>query len=95
MEYQKRFKKAFDKTIAPNHFQQGDLILRKIKATIKKVRKLDVAWEEPFRVVRCYHNGSYKLETVIGHEVPIQPSHLTSPIISLDNSFREIIRLDF
>jgi hypothetical protein len=48
MEYQRRFKKAFDKTIAPNHFQQGDLILRKIKATRKKVRNLDVAWEEPF-----------------------------------------------
>jgi hypothetical protein len=33
MEYQKRFKKAFDKTIAPTHFQQGDMILHKVEAT--------------------------------------------------------------
>jgi hypothetical protein len=33
MEYQRRFKKAFDKTIAPTHFQQGNLVLRKVEAT--------------------------------------------------------------
>jgi hypothetical protein len=51
MEYQRRFKKAFDKIVAPNHFQQGDLVLRKIEATRKKVGKLDAAWEEPFRLM--------------------------------------------
>jgi hypothetical protein len=70
MKYQRRFKKALDKTVASNHFQQGDLVLRKIEATRKKVGKLYAVWEGPFRVVRSYHNGSYKLETMTGHEVP-------------------------
>jgi ribosomal protein L21E len=70
MEYQRRFKKAFDKTVALNHFQQGDLVLRKIEATRKKVGKLDAAWEGPFRVIQSYHNRSYKLETMTNHKVP-------------------------
>jgi hypothetical protein len=41
MEYQRRFKKAFDKTTALTHFEQGDLILCKFEATKKKVGKLD------------------------------------------------------
>jgi hypothetical protein len=45
MEYQRRFKKAFDKTITPTHFQQGDLVLRKIEMTGKRVGKLDAMWE--------------------------------------------------
>jgi hypothetical protein len=48
MEYQRRIKKAFDKTITPTHFQQGDLVLHKVESTGKKVRKLDAAWEGPF-----------------------------------------------
>jgi hypothetical protein len=48
MEYQRRIKKAFDKTITPTHFQQGDLVLHKVESIEKKVRKLDVAWEGPF-----------------------------------------------
>jgi hypothetical protein len=31
MEYQRRFKKVFDKIIASIHFQQGDMVLRKLK----------------------------------------------------------------
>jgi hypothetical protein len=37
MEYQRRFKKAFDKTITPTHFQQGDLVLRKIEMTEREL----------------------------------------------------------
>jgi hypothetical protein len=70
MKYQRRFQKAFNKTAAPNHFQQGDLVLHKTEAIGKKVGKLDAAWEGPFRVMRSYHNGSYKLETVTGRKVP-------------------------
>jgi hypothetical protein len=70
MEYQRRFKKAFDRTIAPTHFQQGDLVLHKVETIRKKVEKLDAAWEGPFRVVRSYNNGLYKLEITWGKEVP-------------------------
>jgi hypothetical protein len=63
MEYQKRFKKAFDKTIAPTHFQQGDMILHKVEATWKRVGKLDAAWEGPFRVVRSYKTKYHPART--------------------------------
>jgi hypothetical protein len=70
MEYQRWFKKAFEKTIASTHFQHGDLVLRKVESIGKKVEKLDVAWEGPFRIVRSYNNGSYKLETTGRKEIP-------------------------
>jgi hypothetical protein len=43
MEHKKRFKNVFDKTIAPTHFQQSDMVLRKVEATRKRVGKLDAA----------------------------------------------------
>jgi hypothetical protein len=65
MEYQRRFKKVFDKTTALTHFEQGDMILCKFEATKKKVGKLDAVWEESFWVVRSYN----KLETTRDKEV--------------------------
>jgi hypothetical protein len=37
IEYKKRVRHAFDKRITPRQFQPGDLVLRKVEATGKKV----------------------------------------------------------
>jgi hypothetical protein len=70
MEYQRRIKKAFDRRVAPRHFQPRDLVLRKVEATGKKMGKLDPAWEGPLRVVQSHGNGAYVLETTEGFAVP-------------------------
>lgn len=69
-EYQRRIKRAFDKNIAPRHFQPGDLVLRLIEATGASRKKLDRIWDGPFKVVASRGNGAYKLETLEGYELP-------------------------
>ena len=69
-EYQRKVKKAFDKRVAPRHFQRGDLVLRKVEATGKKVDKLDPAWEGPFEVVRGFEGRAYQLATMERVAIP-------------------------
>ncbi|GJV24635.1 hypothetical protein Tco_1377330 [Tanacetum coccineum] len=45
----------------------------KYKTKIEQVDdqgKLGPKWEGPYRVTEAYHNGSYKLQTIGGKEVP-------------------------
>ena len=69
-EYQRQVKKAFDKRVAPRHFQPGDLVLRKVEATGKNADKLDPAWEGPFEVLRGFEGRAYKLATIDGVPIP-------------------------
>ena len=69
-EFQRRMRSAFNKKIAPRHFQPGDLVLRKVEATGKRVGKLDPTWEGPFKVVRSYEGRAYKLEEMDGKLIP-------------------------
>jgi hypothetical protein len=69
LEYQRRIKKAFDKRVAPRHFQPGDLVIRKAEAAGKGVKKLDRAWEGPYRVMHSHENGSYVLQDLEGRSL--------------------------
>ena len=69
-EYQRRIKHAFDKKVAPRHFQPGELVLRSSTATGKSKKKLDPTWKGPFRVTKSQGNGAYKLETLDGDKIP-------------------------
>ncbi|KAJ3698988.1 hypothetical protein LUZ61_002693 [Rhynchospora tenuis] len=42
-EYQRKMRRAFDKKVAPRHFQRGDWVLRSVEATGKHIGKLDPA----------------------------------------------------
>lgn len=53
MEYQRRVKHAFDKHVAPNSFQPGDLVFQKLEATGKPVGKLQCTWDGPYKVIRA------------------------------------------
>ncbi|XP_078158086.1 uncharacterized protein LOC144553762 [Carex rostrata] len=70
MEYQRRVKRAFDKHVAPKHFQPGDLVLRKVTVAGQQVGKLQRAWDGPYRVVRARGVGSYELEDSTGNTLP-------------------------
>ena len=69
-EYQRRIKRAFDKRVAPRHFQPGDLVLRLVESTSQSRKKLDPIWDGPFRVVSSCGNGAYRMETLEGYELP-------------------------
>nr|KYP35457.1 Gypsy retrotransposon integrase-like protein 1 [Cajanus cajan] len=51
--YQQRIKKAFDKKYHPQHFQEGDLMLKKLlPAQKEKIRKWTLNYEGPYVVKR-------------------------------------------
>jgi hypothetical protein len=70
MEYQRRVKRAFDRHVAPRHFQAGDLVLRKVEATGKHVGKLEPNWDGPYRVTAVRGKGAYELEDREGMILP-------------------------
>jgi hypothetical protein len=70
VEYQRRMRLAFDRRVFPKYFQPGDLVVRCVEATDKKVDKLDPKWEEYFRVIRGFDGRAFKLETIEGDPIP-------------------------
>jgi ribosomal protein L21E len=70
VEYQRKMKLTFDRRVSPKYFQSGDLVLRRVEATGKKVDKLDQKWEGPFRVVRGFNERAFKLEIADGDPIP-------------------------
>ena len=70
MEYQRRVKKAFDRHVAPRHFEAGDLVLRKVEATGKHVGKLEPNWDGPYRVTATKEKGAYELKDSEGMILP-------------------------
>jgi hypothetical protein len=70
IEYQRKMMLAFDRRVSPKYFQPGDLVLRRVEVTGKKVDKLDPKWEEPFRVIRDFNGRAFKLKTTEGDPIP-------------------------
>lgn len=68
--YQQRVAKYYDAQVKPRSFQPGDLVLRKVDPTGKKVGKLRPNWEGSYKILRHTKYGAYNLVTMKGKEVP-------------------------
>ena len=63
----KERKAKFDKNLAGKKIQKGSLVLRyDTKYDNVKGKKFEPRWEGPYKVVRRYTNGSYKLKNITG-----------------------------
>ncbi|KAJ3696801.1 hypothetical protein LUZ61_000506 [Rhynchospora tenuis] len=65
-EYQRKMRKAFDKKVAPRHFQPGDMVLRRAAAAGKHIGKMDPAWDGPFEIVKSAGERAFHLRDAQG-----------------------------
>lgn len=58
--------------VKTRHFNQGDLVLRKVSTTTKNPTegKLGPNWEGPYKVILSNRLGTYHLETLEGKALP-------------------------
>ncbi|KAG5565895.1 hypothetical protein RHGRI_001720 [Rhododendron griersonianum] len=68
--YQQRMVKYHEAQVRPRDFRAGDLVLRKVDPTGKKVGKLGPNWEGPYQVLHHIKAGAYRLATLRGKELP-------------------------
>ncbi|XP_019434515.1 PREDICTED: uncharacterized protein LOC109341140 [Lupinus angustifolius] len=70
--YQKRLMRAYAKKVRPRHFQEGDLVLKKILPIQKDHRgKLTPNYEGPFVVKKAFSRGALILTTMDGNDLPL------------------------
>ncbi|KAL0386205.1 UNVERIFIED_CONTAM: hypothetical protein Sradi_3014800 [Sesamum radiatum] len=67
--YKRRILRSYNSRVKERTLQIGDLVLRKVKVQ-KSVGKLEPKWEGPYRVIEIRREGTYKLATMEGLEVP-------------------------
>ncbi|PIN16020.1 hypothetical protein CDL12_11330 [Handroanthus impetiginosus] len=58
--YKGRICLAFNQKVKPRTFRKGERVLRRADV-LKGMKKLDQAWEGPFRVVEVLPGGAYQL----------------------------------
>lgn len=69
--YQRRLKKAFDTKVHPRHFEEGDLVLRRILPIHKgPCDKWTPNYEGPYVVKKAFFGGALILTTMNGEELP-------------------------
>ncbi|CAL0305680.1 unnamed protein product [Lupinus luteus] len=70
--YQKRLMKAYAKKVRPRHFQEGDLVLKKILPIQKDHRgKWTPNYEGPFVVKKAFSGGALILTNMDGNDLPL------------------------
>ena len=71
VENQKRASYYYNLRVKERFFREGDLVLRKAEASgVGPKGKMAPNWEGPYKVKTVSGQGSYKLETLDGVEVP-------------------------
>ena len=69
--YQKRMMRAHDKKIRPRHFQEGELVLKRIPQNRQDPRgKWSLNWEGPYVVKKAFSRGALILTEMDGKEFP-------------------------
>ncbi|CAL8137859.1 unnamed protein product [Prunus armeniaca] len=74
--YNKTVAQAYNRTVKPRSFKQGDLVLKVVEHVRRQVSgpsKFDPQWEGPFTVKEAYSSGYYRL-------VSVKEGMLTDPI---------------
>ncbi|GJX41954.1 reverse transcriptase domain-containing protein [Tanacetum coccineum] len=69
--YKMKMEHYYNKRVCPVSFKVGEYVYRRNEASrVENLGKLGPKWEGPYLVTEAYQNGSYKLETMTGREVP-------------------------
>ncbi|GJT65384.1 reverse transcriptase domain-containing protein [Tanacetum coccineum] len=69
--YKMKMEQYYNKRARPTAFKVGEYVYRRNEASrVENLGKLGPKWEGPYLVTEAYQNGSYKLETIAGREVP-------------------------
>ena len=83
-KYKTKIEQYYNQRVRPVAFTVGDFVYRRNETSrVENQRKVGPNWEGLYRVTEAYYNGSYKLETMDGQEVP-----RTWHAINLRNCFR-------
>ena len=83
-KYKAKIEQYYNQRVRPISFKVGDFVYRRNEASrVENQGMLGPNWEGAYRVVEAHHNGSYKLETMEGRNVP-----RTWHAINLRNCFR-------
>nr|GEV59810.1 hypothetical protein [Tanacetum cinerariifolium] len=70
-KYKIKMEQYHNQKVRPTSFKPDEYIFRRNEAIrVDDQRKLGWKWEGPYRVTESYQNGSYKLQTMRGKEVP-------------------------
>ncbi|GJT53183.1 reverse transcriptase domain-containing protein [Tanacetum coccineum] len=69
--YKTRMEQYYNQKVRPTSFKSDEYVFRRNEASrVEDQGKLGPKWEGPYRVTEAYQNGSYKLQTMGGKEVP-------------------------
>nr|GEW81050.1 reverse transcriptase domain-containing protein [Tanacetum cinerariifolium] len=69
--YKTKMEQYYNKKVRSAGFRPGEFVFRRNEASmVKDQGKLGPKWEGPYRVVKAYKYGSYKLQTLEDKEVP-------------------------
>nr|GEX84680.1 reverse transcriptase domain-containing protein [Tanacetum cinerariifolium] len=69
--YKMKMEQYYNKKVRLTTFKVGEYVyLRNEASQVENLGKLGPKWEGPYLVTEAYQNGSYKLETMAGREVP-------------------------
>ncbi|GJU22944.1 reverse transcriptase domain-containing protein [Tanacetum coccineum] len=69
--YKMKVEQYYNKQVCPMAFKVGEYVYRRNEASrVEDLGKLGPKWEGPYLVIEAYGNGSYKLQTMEGKEVP-------------------------
>ncbi|GJW08703.1 reverse transcriptase domain-containing protein [Tanacetum coccineum] len=70
-KYKTKMEQYYNQKVRPTSFKLDKYLFRRNKASrVEDQGKLGPKWEGPYRVTEAYQNGSYKLQTMGGKEVP-------------------------
>ncbi|GKB04823.1 reverse transcriptase domain-containing protein [Tanacetum coccineum] len=70
-KYKTKMEQYYNQKVRPMSFKLDKYVFRRNEASrVEDQGKLGSKWEGPYRVTGAYQNGSYKLQTMEGKEVP-------------------------
>jgi len=70
LEAKQRAAKKYNANLCPRSFAKGDLVWRIASSARKKDDKFSANWNDPFRIREDVGGGAYKLEQLLGEEIP-------------------------
>nr|GEY71792.1 reverse transcriptase domain-containing protein [Tanacetum cinerariifolium] len=70
-KYKTKMEQYYNQKVRPMSFKPDEYVFQRNEASrVEDQGKLGPKWEGPYRVTEAYHNGSYKLQTMRGKDVP-------------------------
>jgi len=70
MAVKQRAARKYNSKLCPRTFVKGDLVWRMASSARKRDDKFSANWEGPYRIREDSRGGAYKLEQLLGEEIP-------------------------